>query len=107
MDKLIVDDSTAEVEPLVDRTRALLAAHLPLSLRAVAEGHLDPFRAQLVAEESVLADRQTCAAVEEVVFPRAVECTPGELHRLVRRTLDELAPEMVRARAARAARSGS
>ena len=68
----------------------------------MAEGRLDPFRAQIVAEESVLADRDTCAAVEEVIFPRAVQCTPGELRRLVRRTLDGLAPEMVRARAARA-----
>ncbi len=81
-------------------TAAALAAHLPLTLAAVAEGRLDPFRAQIVAEESVLADRDTCAAVEEVIFPRAVQCTPGELRRLVRRTLDGLAPEMVRARAA-------
>ncbi len=84
------------------RTAATLTAHLPVTLRAVAEGDLDPFRAQIVAEETLLADRDTCAAVEEVIFPRATGCTPGELRRLLRRTLDALAPEMVRAAAARA-----
>ncbi len=49
-----------------------------------------------------MADRETCSAVEERLFPVAGETTPGVLRRRVRRILAAVAPEAVKERAARA-----
>lgn len=84
------------------RCAATLAARLPRTLRAVADGELDPFRAQVVAEELALADRDVSAAVEERIHPRASADTPGRLRARVRRALASVDPLAVRAAAARA-----
>ncbi|MGB3829160.1 MAG: DUF222 domain-containing protein [Ornithinimicrobium sp.] len=83
-------------------TAARLASVLPQSLRALADGALDPFRVQIIAEETLLADRATCAAVEERLFPLPPEMTPGALRRRVRRILVAVAPEAVAQQAIRA-----
>lgn len=88
-------------------TAARLTAHLPTTLRAVADGHLDPFRAQIIAEETLLADHPTCTTVEAAIHPQATQTTPGQLRRLVRATLAELHPDLVRQAATRAGRGGS
>ncbi len=75
---------------------------LPRSLRALADGDLDPYRVQIVAEETLLADRETFAAVEEKLFPVRPEMTPGALRRRVRRILAAVAPEAVKEQAVRA-----
>jgi hypothetical protein len=84
------------------RCAATLTARLPRTLRAVAEGDLDPFRAQVIAEELALADRDVCAAVEERIHPRAHGDSPGRLRGRVRRALASVDPLAVRAAAARA-----
>lgn len=83
-------------------TAARLASVLPRSLRALADGDLDPYRVQIVAEETLLADRETFAAVEEKLFPVRPEMTPGALRRRVRRILAAVAPEAVKEQAVRA-----
>lgn len=83
-------------------TVARLASVLPTSLRALADGVLDPFRVQIIAEETLLADRETCAAVEEQVFPVDPEVTPGALRSRVRRGLALVDPELVARQAKRA-----
>ncbi|CAN5355508.1 hypothetical protein BH23ACT6_BH23ACT6_01000 [soil metagenome] len=82
-------------------TAARLASVLPMTLRAVADGVLDPFRAQIVAEETLLASPETCRLVEERVFPVPAEVTPGVLRRRVRRALAVVDPDAVKAEAAR------
>lgn len=83
-------------------TAAKLAADLPVTLRAMADGWLDEFRAQIVAEESVLADREACAAVEEIIHPAVLGDTPGAVRRRVRKALASIDPEAVRQAAAKA-----
>ncbi len=83
-------------------TAARLASVLPRTLRALADSALDPFRAQIVAEETLLASRETCAAVEDQLFPLPAEITPGALRRRVRRLLAAVDPEAVKEQAAKA-----
>ncbi|MGB5936461.1 MAG: DUF222 domain-containing protein, partial [Ornithinimicrobium sp.] len=82
-------------------TAARLASVLPATLRAVATGMMDPYRAQIVAEETVCASQETCALVEDRVYPAPAEITPGALRRRVRRALAEVDPEAVKTDAAR------
>ncbi len=83
-------------------TAARLASVLSLTLRALAEGNVDPARAQIVGEGTRYACAATCAEVEELLHPVAHEETPGRLRRRVRRLLALVDPEAVKAGAARA-----
>nr|MBA2695594.1 DUF222 domain-containing protein [Actinomycetota bacterium] len=69
---------------------------------AVADGTLDLFRAQVIAEELELADRDVCGVVEGKVHPRVCQDTPGRVRSRVRRALEEVDPLAVRARAVKA-----
>ncbi|MGB5951637.1 MAG: DUF222 domain-containing protein [Ornithinimicrobium sp.] len=82
-------------------TAARLASVLPATLRLVADGGLDPFRAQIVAEETLLASATTCQLVEEQIYPVLPEMTPGAFRRRVRRAVAAVDPEAVKADAAR------
>ena len=84
------------------RTAAKLLADLPVTLRAVAEGDLDLFRAHVIADELRLADREVCAAVEAMIHPAVCGDTPGKARNRVRKALAKIDPELVRQRAARA-----
>lgn len=84
------------------RTAAKLAADLPVTLAALADGDLDLFRAQVIADELADADHDLCAAVEERLFPWARTKTPGRIRSRIRQVLADLDPEAVRQRAARA-----
>lgn len=83
-------------------TAAKLVSSLPLTMRALADAELDPFRAQLIADELVLADRDTCARVEDLIHPEVCGDTPAQVRRRVRRTLADVDPEATAATAARA-----
>ncbi len=84
------------------RLSVKLCTDLPLTLRAVADGTLDLFRAQVIAEELELADRDVCGVVEGKVHPRVCQGTPGRVRSRVRRVLEEVDPLAVRARAVKA-----
>lgn len=84
------------------RTAAKLAADLPVTLDRLASGDLDLFRAQVIADELAEADHDTCALIEQRIFPWAVTKTPGRIRSRIRRELAELDPDAVKQRAARA-----
>lgn len=84
------------------RTAAKLAIDLPRTLAALAEGHLDLFRAQVIADELAEADHDVCAEVEEKLHPWAHSQTPGRIRSRIRKILADLDPDAVRQRAARA-----
>lgn len=84
------------------RTAAKLAADLPVTLGRLASGDLDLFRAQVTADELAEADHDTCALIEERIFPWAVTKTPGRIRSRIRKELAELDPDAVKQRAARA-----
>lgn len=83
-------------------TAAKLASALPRTMRALADAELDPFRAQLIADELALADRSACAEVEELIHPGVCADTPTQVRRRVRQALASVDPDAVAARAARA-----
>ncbi|CAN5564300.1 hypothetical protein BH23ACT6_BH23ACT6_11400 [soil metagenome] len=82
-------------------TAARLASVLPTTLRAVADGVLDPFRAQIVAEEVSCGSSETCRAVEDAIYPVPGEITPGALRRRVRRAMAKVDPDAVKKDATR------
>lgn len=84
------------------RTAAKLAADLPVTLGRLAAGDLDLFRAQVIADELAEADHDTCAVIEERIFPWAVTKTPGRIRSRIRKELADLDPDAVKQRAARA-----
>lgn len=51
------------------RISVKLCTDLPVTLRALAGGRLDAFRAQVIAEELELADAHVCAQVESTLHP--------------------------------------
>ncbi len=78
------------------------AARLPGTMAALAAGDLDPFRAQIVAEELAGASRDTCRRVEDELFPAVHGDTPARVRKRVRRILSVVDGEALRAKAARA-----
>lgn len=83
-------------------TAAKLASDLPVTLGCLAQGDLDLFRAQAIADELMEADHDTCAAVEDQLFPWATSRTAGRIRSRIRAVLADLDPEAVKQRAARA-----
>lgn len=81
---------------------AKLAADLPVTVAALAAGRLCPFRAQVIAEELVLAGRDTCAAVEELIHPEVEGLTAGKIRAAVRKALVRVDPDSVRQQADKA-----
>ncbi len=81
---------------------AVVASRLPGTLRALAEGRLDEWRAFTVAYELYEANAETCAAVEDVIYPAGFGDTARTLANRVRKALAQVDADAVRARAARA-----
>ena len=84
------------------RIAAKLAADLPRTLAAVADGDLDLFGAQVIADELAEADHDVCAEVEKKIHPGVQGRPPAQIRSRVRKVLADLDPDAVRERAARA-----
>jgi hypothetical protein len=48
---------------------AVIASKLPVTLAAMSVGDLDSWRATIIADELAYASRETCAAVEAIIYP--------------------------------------
>jgi hypothetical protein len=71
---------------------------LPAVLAALAEGLIDRFRAVVFADELVLLDPGTAAAVADAVVPRAGGLTTGQLRATLRRAVLAVDPQAARRR---------
>ena len=80
---------------------ATLAAKLPSTLAAMSSGDLDPWRATIIATQLAEASRESCAAVEALIFPAVLGEAPGAVTRRVRRVLGRVDADAVRAKAAK------
>lgn len=69
---------------------------------AMRAGHLDPYRACVVADELDLAPPEVADAVVTTLTPHFATDTAVQLRRLTRRTLAALCPDLLRERATRA-----
>ena len=69
---------------------------------AMVEGHLDAYRAGVVAEELAEAPTEVAEAVVGVLAPHLGVETPVQLRRRCRRTLARISPDLLRQRAKRA-----
>lgn len=87
-------------------TAAKVAADLPATLDALAAGDLDLPRARVVVEELMLADAETCAQVEDQVFPEMAGASGRQIRHRVRRALAQIDADALaqRVRGARADR---
>jgi hypothetical protein len=83
-------------------TAAALASRLPVTLAAMSAGDLDPWRATIIATELGEAGRESCAAVEALIFPAVLDETPGAVTKRVRRVLAVVDADAVRLKAAKA-----
>jgi len=82
-------------------TAAVLASRLPLTLAAMSTGDLDSWRATIIATELVEASAQSCAAVEELIFPAVLDEAPGAVTKRVRRVLGRIDADALRVKAAK------
>jgi hypothetical protein len=83
------------------QTAAVLASRLPVTLAAMSAGDLDPWRATIIATELSEASRQSCAAVEALIYPAVLAEAPGAVTRRVRRVLGRVDADALRVKAAR------
>jgi hypothetical protein len=79
-----------------------VCARIPELVAAMRAGVLDTYRAGVVCEELADADAQVCAAVMTLVGPHLGTEPAGALRRRIRRALGQVAPDLVRVKAARA-----
>jgi hypothetical protein len=82
-------------------TAAALAAKLPLTLAAMSTGHLDPWRATIIATELSEASPASCAAVEALIHPAVLAEAPGAVTKRVRRVLARIDADALRVKAAK------
>jgi hypothetical protein len=82
-------------------TAACLASRLPVTLAAMAAGDLDPWRATIIATELSEASGQSCAGVEDLIFPAVLGEAPGAVTRRVRRVLGRVDADALRVKAAK------
>jgi Domain of unknown function (DUF222)/HNH endonuclease len=68
----------------------------------MSDGDLDIWRATIIATELCAASRQSCAAVEALIFPAVLAEAPGAVTRRVRRVLAGVDADAVRLKAAKA-----
>jgi hypothetical protein len=78
-----------------------LASRLPLTLTAMSAGDLDSWRATIVATELSDASRESCAAVEALIYPAVLHESPGAVTKRVRRVLARVDADAVRLKAAK------
>ena len=72
-----------------------------MTLAAMSAGDLDSWRAKIIATELAEASRESCAAVEALIFPAVLGEAPGAVTRRVRRVLGRVDADAVRAKAAK------
>jgi hypothetical protein len=82
-------------------TSAALAAKLPLTLAAMSTGHLDWWRATIIATELSEASPESCAAVEALIHPGVLSEAPGAVTKRVRRVLARVDADALRVKAAK------
>ena len=82
-------------------TAAVLASRLPVTLAAMSAGDLDWWRATIIATELAEASRESCAAVEALIYPAVLGEAPGAVTRRVRRVLGRVDADAVRVKAAK------
>ena len=82
-------------------TAAVLASRLPVTLAAMSAGDLDAWRATIIATELAEASRESCAAVEVLLYPGVLEEAPGAVTRRVRRVLGRVDADALRIKAAK------
>jgi len=82
-------------------TAAALASKLPATLAAMSAGDLDSWRATIIATELSDASRQSCAAVEALIYPAILDETPGAVTKRVRRVLGRVDADALRLKAAK------
>ncbi len=69
-----------------------LAERLPLTRKALADGHIDFLKARVIAQGTAAVDAGVAAAVERRVLARASDQTPGRLRSSVERAVMALDP---------------
>jgi len=82
-------------------TAVALASRLPVTLAAMSAGDLDSWRATIIAAELGEAGRQSCAAVEALIFPAVLDEAPGLVTKRVRRVLGRVDADALRVKAAK------
>jgi hypothetical protein len=82
-------------------TAAALASRLPVTLAAMSAGSLDLWRATIIATELSEASRESCAAVEALIYPAVLSEAPGQVTKRVRRVLARIDADAVRLKAAK------
>ncbi len=82
-----------------------MATRLPLTNRALAEGVIDAYKAQVIAEATRLLDDSAAAEVESSLFPDGVAGkNPGQIRILVARAVLKADPNAARQRREQAQR---
>jgi hypothetical protein len=99
----VTDDAAAQVslELVQSRTGAeawtdlavTLRWRLPATAAALADGHIDTYRAKILAEAIAPLSDAAAKAVEDSVIPRAGDLTYGQMHAAVRRAVIAADPE--------------
>jgi hypothetical protein len=81
-----------------------LAARLPRTARALREGRIDAFKAQIIAEATRVLDAPGAAAAETAVIPIISGKSPGQVRAAIGRAVLRTDPDAARARRERAQR---
>ncbi len=102
-DELAVATATSKVA--AEKTLALaydLAARLPGTARALREGVIDGYKAQIIADATRVLDDAGAAAAEALILPEVAGRTPGQIRVRVGRAVLAVDPEAARQRRERA-----
>jgi len=75
-----------------------LAARLPLTAAALAEGVIDAFKAQVIAEATRVLDDSAATVAEGLVVPHIAGKTPGQIRVLIGRAVLKADPDAARQR---------
>ncbi len=81
-----------------------LATRLPSTRRALHEGVIDAYKAQIIAEATRVLDAAAAAAAEAAVIPTAAGKTPGQLRAAIARAVLKADPDAARLRREQAQR---
>jgi hypothetical protein len=81
-----------------------LAFRLPLTARALREGRLDSYKAQIIAEVTRVLDNAAAAAAEALIAPGVAGKTPGQIRVMIGRAVLQVDPDAARQRREQAQR---
>ncbi len=81
-----------------------LAFRLPRTGRALREGLIDSYRAQIIAEATRVLDDAAAAAAESLVLPTLSGKTPGQVRAMIGRAVVKIDPDAARQRREQAQR---